>query len=52
MKKIICGWVMAICLFLIIGIIGGVDCGEPITNMYWCVPLFTTLVISGYIGEF
>jgi hypothetical protein len=52
MKRKICAAVMAISLFLIIGLIGGVDNGQPITNMLWAIPLFVAMVVSAVVGEF
>ena len=52
MKKTICAWVFGICLFLIIGIFGGVECGQPLSNLFWCLPLALTAVVSAVIGEF
>ena len=43
MKDKICAFVIGISLFLIVGIVGGVDCGEPVTNLAWCVPLVAAL---------
>jgi hypothetical protein len=52
MKKKICGAVIAISLFLIIGIVGGVECGEPIGNLLWCCPLSMAMAVSAVIGNF
>ena len=49
MKKKICGFIFGISLLLIIGIVGGVDCGEPLTNVLWCIPLLAAMGISGFI---
>lgn len=52
MKKKICGAVFGINLFLIIGLVGGVECGEPITNMLWCIPCACAMLVAAVIGEF
>lgn len=52
MKKSICGAIFGISLLLIIGIAGGIDCEEPMSNALWILPLLATMGISGYIGGF
>ena len=52
MKKTICGWVIAISIFLMVGIIGGIDHGQPLTNIIWCLPLAVVMWVSAIIGEF
>ena len=52
MKKKICGAVFGISLFLIIGLVGGVECGEPLSNLFWCLPLGLAMWVSAVIGEF
>ena len=27
-----------LCVVLMIGIVGGVECGEPVSNLFWCIP--------------
>ena len=49
MKKTICAWVIAICIFLIIGIVGGIDHGQPLTNIIWCLPLAVAMWVSAII---
>lgn len=52
MKQKICAFVFGTSLLLIIGIVGGIDCGEPLTNMLWTIPLGLAMVISGIVGRF
>lgn len=52
MKKKICGAIIAISLFLIIGLVGGVDCGEHISNLLWCIPCACAMWVAAIIGEF
>ncbi len=51
MKKTICGVIMFASLFLMLGIVGGVEHGKSVANMWWCVPLLATMWVSGRIGE-
>ena len=51
MKKKICGFVFVISFFLLIGIVGGVDCGEPVSNMFWCIPCLGAMWGSAIIGN-
>lgn len=51
MKKLICAVIIAISLFLILGIVGGIEQGLPMANMWWCIPLFVVMWVSGCIGE-
>lgn len=38
MKQKICIVLSILCMVLFIGIIGGVEGGEPLTNLIWCIP--------------
>lgn len=49
MGKVISGAIFGICLFLIIGIAGGIDCGQPLSNLWMCLPLALIMLISGGI---
>lgn len=49
MGKAISGAIFGICLFLIIGIVGGIDCGQPLSNLWMCLPLTLIMLISGGI---
>jgi hypothetical protein len=51
MKKKICGVVFVISFFLLVGIVGGVDCGEPVTNMFWCIPCLGAMWLSAIHGN-
>ena len=52
MKKKICGVILALSLFLVIGIVGGVDQGEPLSNAIWCFPVLVVAWASAKIGGF
>lgn len=51
MKQKICIAAFIVSLLLTIGIIGGIDCGAPLTNALWCIPLVGIMGLSVYIGE-
>lgn len=50
MKKTICGVLLVIGMLLIVGIAGGVDHGEPITNGLWCFPVLGAMWLLIKIG--
>lgn len=52
MKKKICGVILAISLFLVIGIVGGIQQGEPFRNALWCFPFMGVALASAKIGGF
>ena len=52
MKNTVCGCVLAISLFLVLGIVGGIEQGQSVANMLWCIPLFIVMWASGRIGGF
>ena len=35
---------------LIAGIIGGIDCGEPLRNAWWCFPIGIFTILCAIIG--
>lgn len=39
-----------LCVVLMIGIVGGVDCGEPVSNMLWCIPCLGAMWLSAING--
>lgn len=51
MKKA-CIAIMIASVFLILGIVGGVECGEPIANALWCFPLFAILFLCAHVANF
>ena len=51
MKQKISFAVFVLSLILNIGIIGGVECGEPLSNLWWCVPLFLVTAVSAVAIE-
>jgi hypothetical protein len=50
-KKKICGALFTIGLFVIFGIIGGVDCGRPLTNLFWCLPIMFAMWVFALFGR-
>jgi hypothetical protein len=51
MKRKICGALFVIGLFLIWGIIGGVDNGEPLSNVLWMLPIALVMWVSAKVGR-
>jgi hypothetical protein len=51
MKKTICEIILFVGALLMLGIMGGIECGEPIRNALWCIPIATVMVCSGFVGE-
>ena len=49
--QILCWIVCGVCMVLTIGLVGGVDNGEPFTNMLWCIPLMGTALVAGFFGR-
>lgn len=49
MKEKVSRWLLVIGAFLILGIVGGIDNGEPISNLLWCIPIM--LVMKGCANE-
>lgn len=52
MKKRICGLIILIGFILVVGIVGGVDNGEPLSNAWWCFPIMFAMWGAGKIGGF
>lgn len=46
MKKTFFGILLCVSVLLVIGIVGGVEQGEPITNMLWCIPVSAVGYVS------
>ena len=51
MKRKFFGLLFVIGLFLIWGIIGGVDNGEPLSNMLWMLPIALVMWVSARVGR-
>lgn len=51
MKKIICGVLFLIGVLSICGIVGGTECGEPLSNMPWCLPIMFVMWVVARIGK-
>lgn len=49
MKKI-SALVVVIGFIMIMGIVGGVEHGEPLTNILWCIPCFIVVCIFAKLG--
>lgn len=43
MIKKICSALVIVCTVMSFGIIGGIECGAPITNAYWLIPTLLLL---------
>ena len=41
-----------LCIVLMIGIVGGVENGEPLSNMFWCIPLCVLAYVFALMGEY
>lgn len=41
---------MVISLIAMIGIVGGVEHGEPLINMLWCIPCLASVCIFAKLG--
>ena len=52
MKRKICGIIFTICMVLVFGIVGKIENGEPMSIIWWCIPLFATMWKTGTIGGF
>ena len=51
MKQKICLILFALCFVLILGIVGGVENGEPLTNMLWCIPVGVLAWVFAVFGD-
>lgn len=51
MKKTLFAVLFCISVFLMIGIVGGVECGESLSNMLWCIPVAVLAMISAVLLE-
>jgi hypothetical protein len=51
MKKFICKVLIVFGLCMILGIIGGIDNGEPVTNLLYIIPIILVIWVSVKIGE-
>lgn len=39
-----------LCIVLMIGIVGGVENGEPLSNMFWCIPTMLLAWVFAVLG--
>ena len=51
MKAIICRVIFLIGICLIFGIIGGIDNGEPLSNIWWSIPIVLVMWVSAKVGK-
>ncbi len=51
MKKIICGVLFGVGVLSIFGIIGGTECGAPLSNVFWCFPIMLVMWVLVRIGR-
>lgn len=51
MKKTICGFICLGLFLLMVGIIGGVECGQPLSNAFWCFPISALMWVWAKIGR-
>lgn len=52
MKRKICGTICGVNALLVIGIVGGIDCGAPLSNGLWCFVLLGAMYLCARIGGF
>lgn len=45
------GVIFFLCIFLIIGIVGKVECGASEWHLLWAIPCFAVLAVVGIMGE-
>ena len=50
MKRRICKVLCVLGLILIVGIIGGTECGEPLSNVLWCFPIMFVIWVLARVG--
>lgn len=50
MKTKICGVIFVVSFLLLIGVVGGIECGQPLSNFLWCLPLLAAMGTSAYVG--
>lgn len=51
MKQKICFLVVFFGILAIVGIVGGCDHGQPLTNVWWCVPILAVMRIAVSVGH-
>ena len=51
MKQKICTVLFMLCIVLFLGIIGGVEHGEPLTNLIWCIPTAILAWVFAVVGD-
>lgn len=43
--------ISGVCMVLAIGLFGGVENGEPFSNVLWCIPLMAVSLITGFFAR-
>jgi hypothetical protein len=51
MIKKICLAIIGVSLFMGFGIIGGIECGAPMTNALWLIPVLILLLVAMKIHD-
>ena len=45
-------WIVCIsCMALTIGLVVGVENGQPLANLVWCIPLMAVSLVTGFIAR-
>ena len=45
MKSIICKVLFVLGFILILGLVGGIENGEPLVNALWCIPIMFVMLL-------
>lgn len=48
-KRIIVGIISVVCLFVTLGIIGGIENGAPISNAFICIPTLAIFIFNCWL---
>ena len=51
MKKKICGFLFIVGMVLILGLVGGIEHGEPLSNGFWCFPIMFVMWVISRVGR-
>ena len=51
MKQKIYLTMFVLCIVLTLGIVGGVEGGEPLSNLFWCIPTAILAGVFAILGE-
>ena len=50
MKEKICLFIVVLCIVFILGIFGGIEHGESLTNLFWCIPAIIVAKVCAVVG--